>query len=306
VSRDVPEQRILEESMRLPSDGAVTGWAGCRLARAAYFDGTDPDGVELPVPLLVPRTSRLRSLPTSSVSREPFAPNEVRAVLGIRTAMPVRALFDAMRAAKDPREAVVAMDMMAAAVQVSILEMRRYLGPRRSWRRAQQVGWALDLASERSLSPGEARMRLVWVLDAQLPFPLVNQPLWDERGRLLGVADIFDPTAGVVGEYDGGTHLRMGRRTKDAAKEDLCRRNGLEFFRVTPVDMHDTGKVVERMRTTRARAPYLQGRRGTWTMQAPPWSRLTETAEELLAHREWLREIRVEESRSARSSASAS
>ena len=48
-------------------------------------------------------------------------------------------------------------------------------------------------------------MRLVWVLDAGLPAPLVNQHVGDERGRLLGKADIFDPVAGVFGEYDAAT-----------------------------------------------------------------------------------------------------
>src|SRR3954447_802486 len=65
---------------------------------------------------------------------------------------------------------------------------------------------ALDLASEDSRSPNETRMRLVWVLDAGLPVPAVNQPVYDLDGRLLGVADLLDVAAGVVGEYDGEDH----------------------------------------------------------------------------------------------------
>ncbi|WP_162529686.1 hypothetical protein [Nocardioides caldifontis] len=47
------------------------------------------------------------------------------------------------------------------------------------------------------------------------------------------------------------------------------------------------------MRSTRARAPYLRGHRGSSTLTAPPWSRLLETADVLLAHRDWLREDRA-------------
>ena len=54
AAADLPEQRILEQSMRLPAVGAVTGWAACRLHGAAFFDGLAPDGVTpLPVPLAV-------------------------------------------------------------------------------------------------------------------------------------------------------------------------------------------------------------------------------------------------------------
>lgn len=290
VSDAVPEQRVLEQSMRLGSEGAVTGWAGCRLAGAAYFDGLGRDNAtRQPVPLLVPPTSRLRSLAGSTVGREPFERDELRRVAGIPTASPVRALFDEMRRVPD-RDAVIAMDMMAAAVQVSIAEMRAYLSPRTGWRRASRVAWALRYASERSLSPGEVDLRLVWEIDADLPRPLVNQPVFTPSGKLICIADIFDPEAGVVGEYDGATHLRMGRRTRDIDREELCRRAELEYFKVTSVDMHDRPKVVDRMLVTRARAPYLHGKRGQWTLEEPTWWH-RETAEDLLAHRDWLRSL---------------
>jgi hypothetical protein len=51
-------------------------------------------------------------------------------------------------------------------------------------------------------------MRLVWVLDAALPMPLVNRHVWDDQGRLLGKADIFDPVAGVFPSHAGGQSFR--------------------------------------------------------------------------------------------------
>ena len=289
VDDQVVEQRILEQSMRLPPGGAVTGWAACRLARAAYFDGLARDGrTRQPVPLLVPPASRLRSLPASTVCREPLDGDEIIRLYGIPTVPAVRGLFDEMRRVEDPREAVVAMDMAAAAELVSIREMWAYLGARTAWRRASRVSWALGLASERSLSPGETRMRNVWVLDAGLPMPLVNRHVWDEQGRLLGMADVFDPVAGVFGEYDGAIHRGAGRHTSDVRREDKVRRNGLEYFKVTGLDLHDSAMVAERMVTTRGRA-LKSGRRGTWTLEAPPgwWS--TPTAEDVLARRDRFR-----------------
>lgn len=290
VLDEVPEQRILEQSMRLPAGGAVTGWAACRLARAGYFDGLERGGTSRqPVPLLVPAHSKIRSLPGSQVSREPFTADELRLTYDIPTVTPVRGLFDEMRRVEDAREAVVAMDMMAAAELVSLGEMRAYLSSRSRWRRSSRVAWALEQASERSLSPGETRMRLVWVLDAGLPMPRVNQPVWDQRGRLLGVADLFDPVAGVVGEYDGGTHRRPGRHTSDVGREDAFRRAGLEYFKVTGMDLHDRPKVADRMLTTRARAPYLHRRGAGWTVEPPDGWWFTDTAEDRLARRDLLR-----------------
>ncbi len=288
VTDAAPEQRVLEESMRLPAGGAVTGWASCRLSGAAYFDGLERDGrTRRPVPLLVPTRSKLRPLPTSTVSREPIDPTELVTIHGVPTVVAVRALFDEMRHVEEPRDAVVAMDMAAAAELVSIGEMREFHAVRLRWRRSTRVKWALDLASERSLSPAESRMRLIWVLDAGLPVPLVNQHVWDDRGGLLGMADLFDPVAGVFGEYDGATHRGAGRHAADVRREDKVRRAGLEYFTVTGPDLHDPAMVVERMVTTRARA--LSNRRSTWTLTPPRgwWS--TDTAEERLARRDRFR-----------------
>lgn len=71
---------------------------------------------------------------------------------------------------------------------------------------------ALLLADERSWSPFESRVRVVWVVECGLPRPLVNQEVFDRRtGRLLGVADLLDIEAGLVVECDGGEHAKAGR-----------------------------------------------------------------------------------------------
>ena len=187
---------------------------------------------------------------------------------GVPCTRPVRALFDEMRSLPDDRQAAVAMDMAAAARLAAVLEMVEYVDTHSSWRRSQRVARSLRLADERSRSPAESRMRLVWVLDAGLPPPLCNRPVFDQDGRHLGTPDILDPEAGVVGEYDGRVHLDMGRRARDAARQGRLRDAGLEYFEVLAPDMHHPEVVVGRMLATRARAlETIRARR--WTLDAP-------------------------------------
>lgn len=280
VLDDVPEQRVLEQSMRLPEGGAVTGWAGCRLSGGNFFDGLGTDArTRLPVPLSIGDLGQLAQTPHARIFRDRMDPAEVVLRLGIPCTRPLRALFDAARTAADLRETVVAIDMGAAAELASLQQLGVYATARPGWRGVPQVRAALPLASEDSRSPNETRMRLVWRLDAVLPPPLANQPVFDRCGTLLGVADLFDPVAGVVGEYDGADHRSGMRHAKDVAREDRFRGVGLEYFKVTGPDMRDRRLVANRMLSTRRRALWLAPGERSWTVEPPPgW------AEEMALH----------------------
>lgn len=128
VDVDLPEQRVLEQSVRLPPGGAVTGWGGCRLDTANFFDGLEAD----------------RRI---TVSRERLAAEEIVVRHGIPCTRTRRALFDEMRRADDVRESVVAVDMMAAAQRVSIRRMLATIGP---------AGGASDRCTPRSRWPASA------------------------------------------------------------------------------------------------------------------------------------------------------
>lgn len=287
VSDDVVEQRIVEQAARLPDRGAVTGWAALRLMGGAYFDGMAEGGrTRLPVPLAIGRGGTLKSGRGALVSREPLEESEIQLVHGVSCTRPLRALFDEMRRTGDPRAATVDLDMTAAARLVAAWEMAEYAAARTTWRRASVVATAVGLADERSRSPGESRMRLVWVLDAGLPPPLCNRPVFDLRGRHLGTPDLLHVEAGVVGEYDGAIHLRTGRRARDLAREGRFRGSGLEYFTLVGSDLHDRDLVVARMQATRGRALRLGLRRG-WTIEPPEgWESDLSYGEELRL-REW-------------------
>jgi hypothetical protein len=208
----------------------------------------------------------------------------------VRYAMPctcvLRGLLDAMRTATDVREATVAMDMMAAAALASISRMRRFLVEHAGMKGTPQVVAALDLASEDSRSPNETRLRLIWVLDARLPTPRVNRPVFDLRGRLLGYPDLLDEEAGLVAEFDGADHRGAGRHTGDVGREDGFRRHGLEVCRVTGLDLADRGRVVARLLGARSRARWEPPQRRRWTTEPPPWWDPSPTVEDLINERE--------------------
>jgi hypothetical protein len=184
-----------------------------------------------------------------------------------------RALFDAMRTA-DLREAVVAMDMTAAAKVMSISRMRRYVAQHGGWNGVPVARAALDLADEGSLSPPETRLRLHWVLDAGLPAPLVNRPVFDLRGRLLGIPDLLDVESGTAVEYDGEEHRKLRRHSSDVGREDRLRDHRLEVAHVTALDMFDRDLVVDRLLAARRRAKFEAPSRRAWTVVPPPWYRV--------------------------------
>jgi hypothetical protein len=210
---------------------------------------------------------------------------------GVRYGVPVtreeRAVFDEMRTAEDLREAAVALEMAAAAEITSIKRVSDYTEKRPGWGGVPQVRAALAVASEDSRSPNETRMRLIWQLDAGFPRPLVNQPVWDLHGNLLGVADILDPVAGVVGEFDGADHRTARRHSRDVDREGRLRDCGLELFRVTGPDLRDRQLVVRRMRAARSRALWLPEGRRTWTIEAPRGWQEEPCLDTRLEEREW-------------------
>lgn len=286
----LPEQRIVEATAHLDARGAVTGWGALRMLGATYFDGRSAGGSLADVPLALGHSSGRRKQPGIELSYELLEDDELVEVQGIRVAGPLPALFHEMRRPGDWRDAVVAMDMTAAAELVSIRQMANYVAERPGWRRSKQAAHALGLASEHARSPAEPRLRMIWVCDAGLPPPLVNRELFDLDGRLICVPDLLDVEAGLVVEYDGAEHRRARRHSKDVAREEACRRLGLEYCKVTGPDMHSVPTVVDRLLSTRSRALFLEPDQRRWTVIPPPGWRRHESLDQKLARQAWIEE----------------
>jgi hypothetical protein len=283
VDSDVVEQRILEQSARIRRYGAVTGWAALRWRGGNFFDGTADGGRTVrPVPLAV-GLAKLRGDWRIALSQEQLAPSERELVDGVWCTTVQRAVFDEMRAAPSLREAVVVLDMAAAARLISVHLMGEYVAKRSAWTGVPRVREALLLASDDSRSPQETRMRLVWVLDARLPTPLCNRPVFDLRGNLLGIPDLLDPVAGLVGEYDGADHKEGERHREDVAREEVFRNHGLEYFEIVGGDLRDRDGSATRMRSARTRAKFFAPVSRQWTLEVPPWYDVPEDLDDYLA-----------------------
>jgi hypothetical protein len=268
VDRDVVEQRILEEWSRAPAGTVVSGWAALRLHGGNFFDGRDDRGRELPVPLVLAPHSGFRTS-TIEPHRELVPASERTSRQGVPCTIPPRALFDAMKWAPELRSSVTAADMALSAGLLPLGAMRAYVATRATAKGSFSVDASLDLAEDRSRSPRETTMRLIWVLDARLPRPKCNWPVGDQRGRRVGKPDLLCEVHGVVGEYDGAEHRGARRQADDVDKEDTYRNLGLECFRLVGRDIQDIGLVVRRMRGAVERA-HAADRLRLWTIRKDP------------------------------------
>jgi hypothetical protein len=280
VDGSVVEQRILEQGARIPGYGAVTGWAALRWRGAAYFDGVGYDGEPLPVPLVLNHAIRPDDSFTQTEAQ--LAPTEWTEVAGIPVATVQRVLFDEVCRRPGRREGAVAIGMAAAAKLISVRLFAMYVAQRNSWTGVPHVRRSVALARDDCWSPQEQRMVLVWSLDAGFEAPLCNREVFDLDGRLLGVPDLFDPVAGLVGEYQGEDHKEGHRHRKDVAREECFRDHGLEFFELVGGDIANRQVAVRRMVNARRRAKFLPPESRAWTLEPPTWRSRPETVHEYL------------------------
>ncbi len=257
--------------MRLPSGGAVTGWAACRWWGAAFFDGLEPDGrTMIPVRLAVGPNGKTRGDRDCSVSYERLDGSDIAAASWPPVTSPERAAFDEARRTGDVRDAVVVLENLAAARVTSPRRVAEYAARRPGARRVGVVRAAVPLSGEHSRSPNETRLKLIWLLDAGLPAPLVNCSVLDLSGRLLGIADLLDPVSGLVVEFDGADHRSARRHSSDVDREAGFRAVGLEVARVTGPDLFAPPRVVARLHAARARARFEAATKRRWFARPEP------------------------------------
>lgn len=259
-----------QRATRLPGRGAVAGWAATRACGVEDCDGLDSDGrTLLDVPLCLGR-QRVRGGDGVELWFDPLPEEDVVEIDGIRFTRPARTCLDRMRRADDLREAVVVVDQMAHAGLVKLPDMAAYADARAGWRGIEQAHRALRLSDPMSRNGWETRMRMVWVLDAGLPTPMCNPPIFDLYEGLLGFPDLFDPTAGVVVEYDGSGHRESRQHDQDNKREEVFEDHGLVVARVSRADLADRRALADRMARTRRRGLRRNRAHDAWTLDVPP------------------------------------
>jgi hypothetical protein len=270
VDDSVVEQRIVEQASRIRGYGAVTAWPALRWHGASFFDGRTNGGHdELPVTLIA--STKLRPDPRFVHTEEQLASSEWSWVGGLPVATVQRALFDEVRRIEGVREKACAISMVAAARLISTQLFGTYVAHRGPWTGIQGARDAVRLAVDDCRSPQEFRMLMVWLLDAELPRPLLNREVFDLDGNLLGIPDLLDVEAGCIGEYQGEDHKDGQRHREDVEREERFRDHGLELFEVVGGDLRHRQKVVERMHHARNRSKFLPPESRAWTLEPPPW-----------------------------------
>lgn len=263
-----PEQRILEASVVVPDRYAITGWAALRWwTGSPWFAGRDAEGGTLPV-TVVTATHGVRPQPGISISEECVHRADVTVVDGVPVIRPCAAVsFEVRRRCRDLVSAVICIDLACYTDVISLAEQAAYVEAQHGRTGVPRHREALGLADENCWSPQETRMRLRWVLDAELPRPRSNVPVFDGSGRHLGTPDLIDAVAGVVGEYDGAAHLTADRRLQDVGREELFRDHGLEYVTMMAGDTGFVPRLRRAYRRAESRRPGVGGRR--WTVEPP-------------------------------------
>jgi hypothetical protein len=272
VSNELVEQRIIEASVVVPEGLGITGWGGLRWLGGRWFDGTRSTGERRPVTIAI-STHDIRPQPAYGIAVTGEGLWRRMAIIhdGIPITQAVWSVSFEMRYADSWRQSVVVLDMAAYNDLVSIEEQAEFITHQNGWTGVPKARKALGFAVENSWSPQEVLMRLVWEVDAELPRPLCNTPIFDLRGRHLGTPDLLDFETGLMGEYDGSGHLLRGQRALDVPRAALLRSHDLESVIMMADDFRHVDRYLERLNRARAIAARRQPARRTWTIEPPSW-----------------------------------
>ncbi len=266
------EQRIVEASVVVPPGLGLTGWGGLRWLGGRWFDGSTLDGRQRPVTIAI---GTYDVKPQHKYGIAVTGEGLWRRMVVEHDDLPItRAVWSVsfeMRHADSWRQAVAALDMAAYNDLVSLDEQAEFLGHQNGWTGIPKARKALGYAVENSWSPQETLMRLVWEVDAQLPRPLCNVPIFDLDGHHLGTPDLFDPETGLMGEYDGPSHLTRGQHARDIQRAELLRSHDLESVIMLADDFGELGRYLERLLRARAAAARRQPVHRAWTIVPPRW-----------------------------------
>lgn len=269
VEASLAQQRVIEVAAKLPPGGAVTGWAACLLAGAAWLDGLAPDGrTPLPVELAVgPRGGVRRDAGlVPSFARLPDW--EVWIRYGVRCARPERAVVDEMRR-RGREEAVVVAESALAGEITSRARLIAYADQHRSARGREDREWALDRVRGGVRSPLEVRVRTVAEERAGFARLAVNRVVHAADGTRIGEVDLVDEESESVIEIDGADHRDAAQQTRDIEKEEALRAVGIETTRVTGSQARSPDVLARRLVAVRTRSLFTPAADRGWYLGPP-------------------------------------
>ncbi len=265
------DQRIVEAAAGLPAGAGVTGWAALHWVGVPWFEGVEPDGMTpLPVPVALHDRRTIAHRPGVRRSEDWLFADDLIEYGGIVVTRPERSVTFETRRARRLIRAVQIVDMALASDVVDLDELHSYIArlPARAGIRLTRA--AAAFGNENVWSPQEATMRVVWCTDGGRPAPWCNVPIFDLAGHHLLTPDLFDPRAGVAGEYNGAVHDSWPVRRRDLEREELYREHGIEFVTMMSTDLCGVTAFVRRLDAAYRRASRHHAHR-TWTLDQPTW-----------------------------------
>lgn len=268
-----PVMARLSDAVALMGTGNVLGgWASLRAQGNTWFD-LDRRGDIRPVMIHCLGGSQLRKRPGIVPCRGLLFADEFSRLEKFDVTSLARAAYDEMRLARGLREAVVVVDMAVSTTSyvphTSLAAINRVIESHHKTRGIEQARRALVLGSSRSASPWETRTRLIARLDAGLEGLLVNAPVFDRTGDLLGIADLLDPHTGLVIESDGAGHREADAHSSDNIREEKFERARMTVVRVSAVEHADRNAVAARIGAAQRDAKKTDNDR--WTLDTPDW-----------------------------------
>lgn len=265
------EQRIVEAMAGTPDDAAVTGWAALAWLRAPWFSGFGTDGR---TPLRVPVNLRGRRgmAPRAGVVWvEDWLPDEdVLEIDGLLISAPARSVTFEIRRSWRTDRAIQCLDMAAACDLVSLEEVRVDRERLAGRPGVTKIDTALEWADENVWSPQETTLRLEWREQVSAAPVVTNVPIFSPDGRHLLTPDLFDPVAGVAGEYNGTVHLQEGNRRTDLGRDELYRELGIEQVIMMSAAHDDRSAFRQRLLAAYRRSSERRHPR-RWTLDQPSW-----------------------------------
>lgn len=273
VENDEVLTRISDAVALLGRGSQLGGWAALRVQGNTWFDGIESNGSLRDLLLHCGVGSQLRVRRGIRPSEGLVYPDEVISLENYEVTTLARAAYDEMRLANGLRAAVVVLEMAISTTtgmpHTSMGAIAKVIDSHHKTRGIVQARRALDLGSSRSASPWETRTRLIAQLDADLPDLVVNAPVFDLNGSLLGIADLLDPISGLVIESDGAGHREAVAHSDDNIREEKFERSGLVVVRATAIDHGDRFAVSRRMRDAQRDA--TRETKHDWTLEKPDW-----------------------------------
>lgn len=263
------QQRIVEAVACSPPGSAATGWAALGWLAPQWFDGLGPDGrTLLPVPVAVGDSGTARRREGVVISEDWLFDDDVIVIDGLPITIPERSVTFAARKARTDLAAMQVVDMAAFHDLVDLDGLTAYtarLGNRPGKLRLER---AISAGDENAWSPQEVLLRKLW-MDHRPTQLLCNVPIFDLAGNHLFTPDLFDPDAGVAGEYDGDGHADRERRRHDLGRQEIAVRCRIGVATMM-AGRGEADAFLRRLDAAYNRTPPPAPHR-FWTLEQPAW-----------------------------------